>query len=328
MTLSTALLTVAEVNQQLAYASQAIGALSVIKKTQSPLVSQRAEWMRASITMDGLAVSELMPQLSPLYDQLGNLTLNSEHSLTNTHRSLLAHAASAGQYRNTGMGVYRNNRLVHMTAPANQVAKLIRQCLNADDERHHPLLRAANVLFDLEFIQPFAQANGIVARLWHKASLIQWQPLLLDVPIEKHLLQQQENYYAILKQAIANNDNHRFIAFILQLIGDAVATAIAETPNITTSKSSEKNTANISEHAALLGSEKLATRDKLLLLLERQPTWSAARAADVLGISSRAVEKHLARLKRDGLIQRHGSARSGRWQVTHSLSQQLSLPEY
>lgn len=42
---------------------------------------------------------------------------------------------------------------------------------------------------------------------------------------------------------------------------------------------------------------------------------SAVALAKRIGISAKAVEKHLARLKTDGLIERVGPAKGGHWVV-------------
>ena len=42
---------------------------------------------------------------------------------------------------------------------------------------------------------------------------------------------------------------------------------------------------------------------------------SAAALAGKIGISAKAIEKHLARLKADGIIERIGPAKGGYWRV-------------
>jgi predicted ArsR family transcriptional regulator len=42
---------------------------------------------------------------------------------------------------------------------------------------------------------------------------------------------------------------------------------------------------------------------------------SAVALAEKIGITAKAVEKHLARLKADGIIQRIGPAKGGHWVV-------------
>ncbi|MEC9320101.1 MAG: HTH domain-containing protein, partial [Pseudomonadota bacterium] len=69
------------------------------------------------------------------------------------------------------------------------------------------------------------------------------------------------------------------------------------------------------------------TARKVLFLVNKERGISAQRIAELLGLSSRAVEKQFARLKQQGKLERVGSPRGGYWRVMVSPSQQLSLPE-
>ncbi len=53
----------------------------------------------------------------------------------------------------------------------------------------------------------------------------------------------------------------------------------------------------------------------VIAILRRMPKASAAAIAEMTHLSSRQIERILARLKREGKIARHGSARSGSWEV-------------
>jgi len=55
--------------------------------------------------------------------------------------------------------------------------------------------------------------------------------------------------------------------------------------------------------------------EKILHFLYEKPTASARETAAKLGLTSRAVEKQLAALKRSGLLRRIGSAKGGHWEV-------------
>ena len=50
-------------------------------------------------------------------------------------------------------------------------------------------------------------------------------------------------------------------------------------------------------------------------LLKDNGSMTTATLAEALGISSKAVEKHLARLKSDGIISRVGPDKGGHWEV-------------
>lgn len=72
-------------------------------------------------------------------------------------------------------------------------------------------------------------------------------------------------------------------------------------------KSSEKNAE---------GSEKSTkSSEKILSLISKNPSITTAALADRIGISTRAVEKHLANLKAKGRLLRIGPDKGGHWEV-------------
>ena len=54
-------------------------------------------------------------------------------------------------------------------------------------------------------------------------------------------------------------------------------------------------------------------------MLKVHPNYSARKLAEVIGITPKAVEKHLARLKAEGLILREGPDKGGIWIVKKTL---------
>ena len=61
------------------------------------------------------------------------------------------------------------------------------------------------------------------------------------------------------------------------------------------------------------GSEK--SSEKIIRAIKRNPTVSAQELAGMIGITSRAVEKHLSKLKEKGVISRMGPDKGGHWEV-------------
>jgi len=55
--------------------------------------------------------------------------------------------------------------------------------------------------------------------------------------------------------------------------------------------------------------------EKIISLLRREPTLSARALAERLDITARAVEKQIARLRKDGRLVRVGPAKGGKWSV-------------
>ncbi|MBI4676027.1 MAG: putative DNA binding domain-containing protein [Elusimicrobia bacterium] len=70
-------------------------------------------------------------------------------------------------------------------------------------------------------------------------------------------------------------------------------------------KSREKSSENSSEKSS----------EKVLALMMRNPLACAREIAGTLGLTSRAVEKQISKLKKDGRIQRIGPDKGGRWEV-------------
>ena len=67
------------------------------------------------------------------------------------------------------------------------------------------------------------------------------------------------------------------------------------------------------------GEKKLKSREKILSILEEHPDYSARKLAEVIGITQKAVEKHLPKLKAEGLIKRDGPDKGGKWVVIYRL---------
>ena len=64
-----------------------------------------------------------------------------------------------------------------------------------------------------------------------------------------------------------------------------------------------------------IGEKRPKSREKILRLLKVHPNYSARKLAEVIGITPKAVEKHLAKLKAEGLIKREGPDKGGYWTV-------------
>ena len=56
-------------------------------------------------------------------------------------------------------------------------------------------------------------------------------------------------------------------------------------------------------------------REKILSLLRLHPEYSAKKLAAEIGITPKAIEKQLAKLKSEGRIKRNGPDKGGSWEV-------------
>lgn len=61
--------------------------------------------------------------------------------------------------------------------------------------------------------------------------------------------------------------------------------------------------------------KKQKSREKIVQILKEHPEYSDRKLAEIVGITPKAIEKHLAKLKAAGLIRREGPDKGGSWTV-------------
>lgn len=61
--------------------------------------------------------------------------------------------------------------------------------------------------------------------------------------------------------------------------------------------------------------KKTGSREKIIALLSEDGALTMAALARRIGITPKAVEKHIARLKADGILERIGPDKGGRWRI-------------
>ena len=64
-----------------------------------------------------------------------------------------------------------------------------------------------------------------------------------------------------------------------------------------------------------LGERLGATRAAIIQAMQDNPKVTAKRLAEILGISTTAVEKNIQHLKTQGYVKRHGPAKGGHWEI-------------
>jgi Fic family protein len=155
--------------------------------------------------------------------------------------------------------------------------------------------------------------------------LAQWNEIFTWMPMETVLYQNRPRYYQAIRDAKKTNDSGAFIEFtflaLLETI-EAQARQINEQASASVSgdESAGEFVENTDEFVENAGEfvEKFVdsdTQKAILRLLIAQPTISAKKIAAAVGISSRGVQKNIDVLKKRGLVERIGPAKSGHWSV-------------
>ena len=219
---------------------------------------------------------------------------------------LLAHGTmmaglvdEAGMFRKGGVGVFDGDKPVHIAPPADRVRDLMNDLFiwleNADD---HLLIRSCVFHYEFEFIQPFADGNGRIGRLWQSLILGRLNPIFEHLPVENMVYSNQQAYYNAINKSSYLADSGPFIDFMLEEILSALI------------DHQGKSNAEIADEKGLNHQQ-----ERVLGYLRADKHLTAAKIAKDLDMSARQVERMLADLKAKGIIRREGANRNGYWIV-------------
>lgn len=125
----------------------------------------------------------------------------------------------------------------------------------------------------------------------------------------KILKEDKEEYIKALVETRENGDLNVFREFM-------TATMIKNlTHDIEVYRKSIDDTSISGEKPQKSREKKVKSREKIMALLSQDSTLSAADLAERIGITAKAVEKQIARMKADGVLRRIGPDKGGYWQV-------------
>ncbi len=190
--------------------------------------------------------------------------------------------------------------------------KLSEFCQSLNKERDNYAGKSISQLYEMSFdahynlvtIHPWADGNGRMARLL--MNLLQFEFKLIPAKILK---EDKEEYIKALVATRENGDLSIFREFM-------TATMIKNlTHDIEVYRKLLEDDMGSGEKISKQGEKKLKSREKIIVLLSQDNTLSAAVLAERIGITPKAVEKHIARLKADGVIKRIGPDKGGYWQI-------------
>ena len=183
-------------------------------------------------------------------------------------------------------------------------AKLAEYCNELNTMRAKAATMSVDSLYKLSFdahynlvtIHPWADGNGRMARLI--MNMLQFEFGLIPTKILK---EDKEEYIKALVATREDGNLDIFSEFMTSMMERNLQNEI--TSYLESIKDKESR------------AKPIKSREKIVALLSKDGKLSAVTIAKKIGISSKAVEKHLANLKAEGVIERIGSARGGFWRV-------------
>ena len=296
-----------------------------------------------STAIEGSTVTEIENQLlfdegitakgKPLMEQMMNLDLKRAYEesirLAKNHTDItidtlkaLSHLVmqNTGSTYKTALGDFSSAngdlRMVNVTAGVGGrsylnyqkvPAKLQEFCdwLNAQRKRPMSLSERYDISFEAHYrlvtIHPWVDGNGRMARL--VMNHIQFESGLIPAKVLK------EDKGDYINALIATREADDMSVFLEFMTGEMVKTLSADIDAFLRSIDED------GENSQLKGEKKQKSREKILQLLKDHPNYSARKLAEIIGITPKAIEKHLAKLKAAGLIRRDGPDKGGSWTV-------------
>lgn len=247
---------------------------------------------------------ELAKQHTPLsIEMLISLSALVMKNTGKVYKTILGDFSSAcGDLRllNVSAGIGGHSYMNYSKVPA----KLAEFCERLNVQRAKASEMSVDDLYQMSFdahynlvtIHPWADGNGRMARL--VMNMLQFEFGLIPTKILK---EDKEEYIKALVTTRETDNLDIFRSFMSSMM--------------------ERNLQNeitiylesIGENKSRVKPEK--SRDKIIVFLAEDSKLSAAALAEKIGISVKAVEKHLANLKKDGSIEHIGPAKGGHWKV-------------
>ena len=232
------------------------------------------------------------------YQLMQQLDAFEEADLLRAHGLMMADLVDgAGKYRQAGVGVFDNDKCIHVAPPAERVPHLMGDLFEwLKQTKAHPLISSCVFHYEFEFIHPFMDGNGRMGRYWQTLLLSQWKGIFAWIPVETMVKKYQEQYYKAIAQSDARGDSTVFITFMLRCILETI-----KQEQIVTDKETDKVTDK--------------SEDKVLALIRNNASITIPAMMRQLAMSDSGVRKILRKLQNEGRLRRVGANKNGHWEI-------------
>jgi len=158
------------------------------------------------------------------YDQLSSFEHSNEKSFLKAHKILMdGLITNNGQYRKSGVGIMKGNKLTHLAPPAENIKFLMKDLFSYLKTSEDPALIKSSVFhYETEFIHPFSDGNGRMGRMWQTVILMNDFPVFEYLPFETLISKKQKEYYSALSKSDKEGQSTIFIEFMLQTLNESL----------------------------------------------------------------------------------------------------------
>ncbi len=191
--------------------------------------------------------------------------------------------------------------------------KLASFCTSLNDQRKSCNREDSAALYDMSFdahynlvtIHPWADGNGRMARLI--MNHLQFEFGLIPTKVTKEV---KEGYIKALIDTRENGDLSIFRDFMTDIM---IANLKHDIDAFISSTEEKKG-----ETDKKVGGKKIKSREKIIAAIKENGRHTTNSLAELVGVTPKAIEKHLAKLKAEGILVRIGPDKGGHWEITDS----------
>ena len=235
------------------------------------------------------------------YELYPSLNALSERDLLKAHGVMMKGMISdAGRYRNCNEGVFKGNKCVHFAPPPGMVPMLMKNLFSwLKTSKAHWLIKSCIFHYEFEFIHPFRDGNGRMGRLWQSLILGKWNSVFAHLPVENLVYANQQEYYNAINASSTAGECSVFVEFMLSKILDSL-----------------KDSQKVELDTLIVETVLLSARqEKILALLKKNNFLTEKELAEKFKVTPRTIERDLAKLQQNKVLERVGAKRDGRWLV-------------
>ena len=235
------------------------------------------------------------------YELYPSLNALSERDLLKAHGVMMkGMIPDAGRYRNCNEGVFKGNKCVHFAPPPGMVPMLMKNLFSwLKTSKAHWLIKSCIFHYEFEFIHPFRDGNGRMGRLWQSLILGKWNSVFAHLPVENLVYANQQEYYNAINASSTAGECSVFVEFMLSKILDSL-----------------KDSQKVELDTLIVETVLLSARqEKILALLKKNNFLTEKELAEKFKVTPRTIERDLAKLQQNKVLERVGAKRDGRWLV-------------
>lgn len=191
--------------------------------------------------------------------------------------------------------------------------KLASFCTSLNDRRKTCNTEDIAALYDMSFdahynlvtIHPWADGNGRMARLL--MNHLQFEFGLIPTKVTK---ESKEGY---IKALIDTRENEDLVIF-RDFMTDMMIANIKHDIDAFIRSTEERD----GETSNKVGGKKIKSREKIIAAIKGNGRHTTNSLAELVGVTPKAIEKHLAKLKAEGILVRVGPDKGGHWEIIDS----------